>query len=258
MQPSEASEPTLMAVRAVAAPVRQQVVDNIRAALVSGALAVGQRLIERDLCERLGVSRPSVREALRQLEAEGLIENIPNKGPIVRGLTRADAESVLQVRGALEGLASRLFAIRATDAQIAALEVLVRQSSEAALSGEDDRVIALVERFYDMLVSGSDNAVLAALLRSMRSRIQIFRRLCSPMPHRVSEGLQEMREIVRAIRSRDPDAAAVASNRHIERVTEATLRALPWALSEQHGSASPPEREAPGARAARNKRRAAS
>ncbi|MGE0797928.1 MAG: GntR family transcriptional regulator [Lautropia sp.] len=227
---------TLMAVRPVAAPVRQQVVDNIRAALVSGALTAGQRLIERELCERLGVSRPSVREALRQLEAEGLIENIPNKGPIVRGLTRADAESVLQVRGALEALASRLFALRATDAEIEVLEAVVRQSAEAAAAGDDERVIALVERFYDMLVSGSGNDVLPGLLRSIRSRIQIFRRLCSPMPRRVSEGLREIREIVRAIRQRDPDAAAAASNRHIERVTDATLRALPSALSDDGDS----------------------
>src|SRR5690606_4359359 len=97
-----------MRVASVAAPVRRQVAKVLREAITSGRFAPGQRLIEKDLCELLGVSRPSVREALRELESEGLIEIIPNRGPLVKRLTAADAASVYQVRAALEALAARL------------------------------------------------------------------------------------------------------------------------------------------------------
>ncbi|GAC1594862.1 MAG: hypothetical protein NVS3B28_25840 [Candidatus Velthaea sp.] len=75
----------------VAAPLRQQLTDVLRAAIADGQFKPGDRLIERDLCERTGVSRTSIREAFRALEAEGLIESIPNRGPVVARITRAPA-----------------------------------------------------------------------------------------------------------------------------------------------------------------------
>src|ERR1044072_1826069 len=111
-----------MRVARVAAPVRQQVAEVLRAAITSGRFAQGQRLVEKDLCELTGVSRASAREALRHLESEGLIETLPNRGPLVSRLSPRDAASIYQVRGALEALAAQLFAVQASDAQIGELE----------------------------------------------------------------------------------------------------------------------------------------
>src|SRR3954471_5166376 len=111
-----------MRVAPVAAPVRSQVVETLRTAITSGRFAPGQRLVEKDLCDLLGVSRPSVREALRELESEGLINTIPNRGPLVSMLSARDAASIYEVRGVLEALAAKLFAQHASAAQIEALE----------------------------------------------------------------------------------------------------------------------------------------
>src|SRR5215212_7088024 len=112
-------------VETLAAPVRQKVVEVLRGAITAGRFAPGERLTERALCELTGVSRVSVREALRQLESEGLIEIQPNRGPMVSRLSRRDAESLYQMRGALEALAARLFAEAASDQQIGELAAAV-------------------------------------------------------------------------------------------------------------------------------------
>src|SRR5688572_15421042 len=109
---------TLSALRVqkLSAPLRQRVESVLRDAIVSGALAPGQRLTERELTEMTGVSRTLVREALRQLEAERLITVVPNKGPIVRELTTREAKEIYAIRAVLEGLAAREFAAGADDA----------------------------------------------------------------------------------------------------------------------------------------------
>src|SRR5262245_5016510 len=110
-------EPTA-AIRKLAAPLRLQVLDSLREAIIAGRLAPGRRLTERELIEMLGVSRTVVREALRQLESEGLIANIPNKGPVVRELTPDEARDLYAIRSSLEGLAARLFVENADDAKV--------------------------------------------------------------------------------------------------------------------------------------------
>src|SRR5215813_3992360 len=110
-----------MQIAVLAAPLRREIENRLRAAIVGGRFKPGERLIERELCEMLGVSRPSLREALRQLEAEELVTILPNRGPIVAALTVVEAEQLYDVRAMLEGLAARRFAETASDADIAAL-----------------------------------------------------------------------------------------------------------------------------------------
>src|SRR5215510_14537054 len=97
--------------------LRQQVLEVLRSAILNFQFKPGDRLIERELCEMTGVSRTSVREALRHLASEGLVQNLPNKGPIVATLDLRQAGQIFEVRAALEGMAGRLFAERATQAQ---------------------------------------------------------------------------------------------------------------------------------------------
>ena len=144
-----------MRVVTIAAPVRTQVVESLRGAILDGRLAPGRRLVEKDLCQMLGVSRPSVREALRALEAEGLISSIPNRGPVVTELTPEDAASIYQVRGALESLAAELFTINASDENIADLRHAAGELEAAYDSGEVSRMIAAKRAFYDVLFLGS-------------------------------------------------------------------------------------------------------
>src|SRR4029079_13475181 len=160
-----------MRVAPVAAPVRQQVAEVLRAAITTGRFAPGQRLVEKDLCELTGVSRASVRDALRQLESEGLIETLPNRGPLVSRLSTQDAASIYQVRGALEALAAQLFASYATNQQIAELEAAVRALDPAYKAQDVDRIVEAKRRFYDVLLAGSGNSMIGSILSTMNARI---------------------------------------------------------------------------------------
>lgn len=214
-------------VEAVAAPVRQKVVEVLRAAITGGRFAPGERLTERSLCELTGVSRVSVREALRQLESEGLIEIQPNRGPLVSRLTRRDAQSLYQMRGALEALAARLFADQASDAQTAELEAAVRVLQAAYKSRDLEQVVAAKRRFYEVLIAGSGNNMIGPALNTMYARINQLRRISLSSPRRAPQSMREIRAIVAAIKRRDPAAAYAASLHHVEQATKAALGNLP-------------------------------
>ncbi|MEZ5876590.1 MAG: GntR family transcriptional regulator [Tepidamorphaceae bacterium] len=136
------TEKNSMRINAVAAPIRTQVAEVIRNAITSGQFEPNKRLVEKDLCEMLGVSRPSVREALRELESEGLIKTVPNRGPVVAKLEVEDAIGIYQIRGVLEALAAKLFCQNATDEQIEELQNAVDRLSKAYAFGDIDLVIS--------------------------------------------------------------------------------------------------------------------
>jgi DNA-binding GntR family transcriptional regulator len=215
-----------MRVETVAAPVRRQVVDILRSAITSGHFEPGQRLIERDLCALTGVSRASIREALRQLETEGLIETIPNRGPVVSRLTPEDAASIYQVRGALEALAAKLFATVASEQQVRALAAAVGVLEKAYKAQELDAIVAAKQTFYDILIGGSGNSMLASILNTMNARITLLRRVSLSSPERAPASIREIRAVLRAIKQRDPEAAYAASLHHIEQAAKVALASL--------------------------------
>src|SRR5580692_6520481 len=139
----------LTPIRKFAAPLRQQVLDELRQSIIAGRLNPGERLIERELIAMMGVSRTVIREALRQLESEGLIAIIPNKGPVVRELTVAESKDLYSIRAVLEGLAARLFAENADQDQILKLEIALDATFEAYQANDPDRVLESKNKFYD-------------------------------------------------------------------------------------------------------------
>ena len=210
----------------IAAPVRSQVVEMLRAAITSGRFAPGQRLIEKDLCDLMGVSRPSVREALRQVESEGLIVTIANRGPTVSQLSERDIASIYEVRGALEALAAQLFAATANDEQVKELDGAVNQL-EAAYKTEDvERIVVAKRTFYEVLLEGSGNSMLPPLLRTMNARITQLRRVSLSSPKRATASLREIRAVLRAIKQRDPEAAFNASLHHVQQASKIALASL--------------------------------
>ena len=215
-----------MRVAPIAAPVRQQVAEVLRSAITSGRFVPGQRLVERDLCELTGVSRASVREALRQLETEGLIHTRPNRGPSVSLLSPQDAASIYQIRGALEALAAQLFATHAGDHQVKELEAAV-ETLEQAYKGRDvERIVKAKRHFYDVLIDGSGNSMIASVLNTMNARITMLRRVSLASPDRWPSSIREIRAVLKAIKRRDPEAAYEASLRHIQRAAKVALESL--------------------------------
>ena len=208
------------------APLRKQVVQSLREAIVGGQLKPGQRLLERALCDQLGVSRTSLREGLVELEAEGLIEILPNRGPIVAAITVQLAEEVYQARAVLEALTARLFTRNASDAQRAAL----REAFEAlALTYQDSAPAPLLRatgRFYGILLEGAGNRTVSQILRGVRARISQLCISALSDPARHAASLQETWRIMDAIERRDEDAAWQSSLDHVKQAAEAALRVL--------------------------------
>lgn len=217
-------------VQRLAAPLRQQVVDGLRQAIIDGRLAPGARLIERELTEMMRVSRTVIREALRQLESEGLIAIIPNKGPVVRALTLAEAKDLYHIRAVLEGLAARLFTEHADDAQVKrigqALEVVVK----AYAGGDAQQVLETKNRFYDVLFEGAGSETLSSMLGTLHARIWRWRALGLSHPERSAqrskESVRNLRAMLAAIRKRDAEAAERITREEASRAAAEVMRLL--------------------------------
>ena len=125
-----------LGVQRVAAPLREQVLDLLRQAIVEHRLKPGQRLIERELVEQIGVSRTTIREVLRQLAAEGLVATIPQRGAVVAVPTAEEAAELYEVRAALESLAARRFVEHASESQVTALRAAYEEVARVMSAGD--------------------------------------------------------------------------------------------------------------------------
>lgn len=218
-----------------AAPVRQSVTESIRNSIALGCFTAGQRITERDLCEMTGVSRTAVREALRQLESEGLVTVVPHRGPIVTRLTPEQAEGIYQVRMVLEGLACELFAENATDDDIAAL-----QAAFETLKGIEritdplDRLTAK-NAFYECLIYGAHNEALGHTLSSLNTRVMVLRATSLAAPGRTKESLEELEELVSLLSARRGKEARKVAARHVTNAGKVAIAMLRKRLAEEEG-----------------------
>jgi len=161
----------------------------------------------------MGVSRTVIREALRQLESEGLVAIVPNKGPIVRTLTVEEARDIYAIRAVLEGLAARLFTEQADQTQIVRLELALSVVEKAYDSGDAATMLVTKNNFYEALFEGAKSETLSSMLAILHGRIWRWRGLGLTHPNRSPErdrqSLKNLRALVQAIRARD---AALAEN----------------------------------------------
>ncbi len=208
---------TLPLVR-VAAPIREQVTEMLRNRIVSQEFGPGERLIERELCELTGVSRASIRESLRQLESEGLVVSIPQKGIVVASLTLEEALDIYDSRSVLEGLVARLFVRRASEAQREAFFAAVDE-----LSGVTDARTMLVRKnaVYRVLNEGAASTLATQFLNSIQARVSLMRSRSFHAPGRPQRAIEEIRALAEAVRRRDEDAAAAAAEYHVAQAAEA-------------------------------------
>ena len=160
----------------VAAPLREQVIAVLREAILDFRLEPGQRLVERELIEQLGVSRTTVREALLELTSEGLVTVVPQRGAIVSVPSLADATDLYEVRASLESLVVRRFVERATDEEVAALSKSVEDFAAVAANFRDIKeILAAKDVFYTVLIAGARSAALQQLLEGIKARVQVIR-----------------------------------------------------------------------------------
>ncbi|WP_353713626.1 GntR family transcriptional regulator [Arthrobacter sp. K5] len=197
--------------------------ETIRDAILYGTLEPGQKLVERELCAMLDVSRTLLREALRQLQAEGLITNVMHKGPSVAVITKDVAQEIYEIRQLLEGQLTYNFALRATDEQIDELDKAVQQLWEPGMADNAQLLLQTKNSFYDVLMAGSGNGTIAQLLVQLTNRVTLLRRKSLAAPGRVDAMRTELASIVEAVRARDPEAAAQRCREHVARAGEIIL-----------------------------------
>ena len=213
-----------------AAPLRMQVLDELRQSIIAGRLAPGSRLVERELTAMMGVSRTVVREALRQLESEGLISIVPNKGPIVRQLTVEEAKELYSIRAVLEGLAARLFVENANDGQLEKLSHSLDVTAEAYERGDSAVILETKNQFYDVLFEGACSETLSSMIAMLHGRIWRWRALglshSRRSPERSKESVAGLRAVLAAIRDRNADLAERRMRDEVTRASAEVLRLL--------------------------------
>jgi DNA-binding GntR family transcriptional regulator len=196
--------------------LRQIVLDKLRDAIINSQLKPGQRLVERELCKVLDVSRTSVREALRHLESEGLVQYAGQRGPSVTVLATQDVKNIYELRAALEGLAGELFCSRASDEQIQQLQDTTDALKAAFDRAEVSEILACTKDFYDQLLEGSGNTEVGASLYRLWARIMVLRAGTIAHKGRWKNSLKEMQRIMQSISQRNAEAARKACVAHVQ------------------------------------------
>jgi DNA-binding GntR family transcriptional regulator len=176
--------------------------------------------------ESLGVSRTLLREALRQIEAEGLVTLVPNRGPVVSVLSYEDAEEIYEVRGTLEAQACVGFVLRASSSHVRKLQAVFSQLKPAAEAGDVDRTLELSGDFYDVILEGSGNKILSSMLKLLHNRIVLLRKTSMSEMGRLPETLDELTQMFNALCARDESAASKASIHHVRQASRAALRVM--------------------------------
>lgn len=219
-------------VQRVASVLRHGVTESIRNAILVGRFRPGDRLPERELCEMTGVSRTLVREALRQLESEGLIMVIPHRGPVVEQLTPDQARGIYQVREELEGLACQLFCENATEEQLAAVGEAFKALKRALTHGTALEQIAGKNAFYQLVLDGAGNEALTTTLRLLNSRVMLLRSTSMQAPGRAKHSVAELSDLLTALQARDGKAARAAGSLHVRNASVVAIGILQASLAQ--------------------------
>ena len=204
-------------------PGRRTAAERLRAAILGGDMAPGQRLVEEELAGMLAVTRASLRAALFDLTAEGLVERIPNRGARVRVITLDEAVAITECRMALEGLCAAKAAERITEAQAGRLRQLGEELERSVADGELLKYSALNHELHRLIREMSGQAVAAALLARLNGQLVRHQFQLSLRPGRPQASLPEHLAIISAITERRPAEAEAVARRHLRSVIAALL-----------------------------------
>ena len=204
-------------------PGRRAAVERLREAILGGDMAPGQRLVEEELAGMLAVTRASLRAALFDLTAEGLVERIPNRGARVRVITLDEAVAITECRMALEGLCAAKAAERVTEAQAGRLRELGEDLERSVADGELLKYSALNHELHRLIRETSGQAVAAALLERLNGQLVRHQFQLSLRPGRPQASLPEHLAIISAITERRPAEAEAEARRHLRSVISALL-----------------------------------
>ena len=207
--------------------LRGRVYNTIRDRILSGDYHEGEELRENAIATDLGVSRTPVREALRQLELEGLVSIIPNKGASVTGITTKDIHDIYMIRSYLEGLCAKWACENITNGQIEELEEILYLSDFHARRSHIEHMVDLDNKFHDLIYKASGSKILNHVLSDFHQYVERVRKITLSRPYRAEKSRDEHAAIVEAIKNRDGQMAEILANEHmmnsIQNLTEQGL-----------------------------------
>lgn len=207
-------------------PLRDVIFETLRKAIVSGDIKPGERLMEVSLADQMGVSRTPVREAIRRLEAEGLVTMIPRKGTHVSELSVKDIMDVLEVRTVLDKLATDLAAKRMQPAQLKALESVHKQYISCVEKENMEGAVKKDVEFHDIIYSASGNPRLVAVAGSLREHIYRFRVIYMSGSLIAENVLNEHEEILTALKDAQNNIASNLAEKHIRNQMETIIKTV--------------------------------
>ena len=207
---------TMPTVQPINAPTYLRLRQKIREDIVAGVWALGSHVTLAELGAHYRVSNVPVREALLQLQGEGVIEMRMNRGAVIPGVDAKYIDDTYHIRGALQAMLVRQACARATDEQLAVLDAAAAAYEEAARAGHAASCIAANRRFHTELEVLGDNAAAVEILQARSSLVDAFRRSHGYGPGRLDKVIAQHRKIVRAVLKRDSDAAAKAVLDHTD------------------------------------------
>ncbi len=201
-----------------------RVYHQIRAEILKGALIPGESVTELGLAASYGVSRTPVREALRQLELEGLVELIPNKGAVILGIRPEDICDIYQIRSMLEGTVAERAALHATDEDVQRLRDILAQTEECIVRQDIRQLQAMDGQFHQLIYEMSDSRMFRRVLKDLHYYIGLTRGASLKSEGRAVQSVKEHAAVLEAIAAHDGMRARELMNRHVENALENVLK----------------------------------
>ena len=215
--------------------LHEELIDRLRTMIVEGVLTAGKKVPERALCEKLGVSRTPMREALKVLAADGLLTLEPNRGARVRAITLDDLEEVFPLMGALEALAGELACANISDAQITELRQTHELMLECFHASDLSGYFRHNQRIHEIIMQAAGNATLSSMVQSLAVRVRRARYLANMSSERWHQAVAEHEEIIMALDVRDGQRLGAILKRHLANKF-ATVRQ--WLIEQENTSSS--------------------
>ena len=210
------------------APLRDAIISSLRGAIEIGELRPGARLVERLLCDQLAVSRTSLREALRELVADGLIVQGADRSLVVAGISEEEARSVYSLRSAIQGIVVAEFVERADEAAHDDFSAAAQALQSAYRAGDVADILTAKRHFYACLCAGARNPVALSLIERLCLRVSGLRSRAPGRTARNEVSAREIGEIAAAVAARDTAAARTAMSDHLASVARWALATLPF------------------------------
>lgn len=217
---------TLLRIDAPPKTLREMVLERLRAAIISGHFKSGERLVERPLCESLGVSRTVIREAMRYLEAEGLVDFQSNRGPVVASMDWARAHQIYDIRRLLETHAARACAEQADDGVKVRLTKALSVLEAAYENAQSRPLMEATTRFYETIFTAAGHDMAWDIVQRLNSRISRLRAMTLATTDRHVSGFARMTQICEAICRNDADGAGEAVQAHLTEAATIARRVL--------------------------------